>query len=74
MEKVKLKIKWDKEALIELTELYEYIKIDSAQNAKKVRAAIVEKVKEIVLYPFRYTKDMYKINNDGSYRYFELYH
>lgn len=74
MEQKLLSIKWDKQAWIQLDNAYEHIKEDSEQNAEKVRAEIVNKIKEIPNHPSKYRVDKYKNNNDGSYKYFEIYH
>lgn len=74
MEKNLLKIRWDKQAWIQLDSAYEYIKEDSEQNAQKIRADIIYKIKEIPNHPTKYRADKYKNNNDGSYKYFEIYH
>lgn len=73
MEHQLLKIKWDKQAWIQLVSAYEHIKEDSEQNAKKVRADIIRKIKEIPNHPSKYRADKYKNDNDGSYKYFEIY-
>ena len=74
MEKKLLTIKWDKQAWIQLDSAYEHIKEDSEQNAEKVRADIISKIKEIPNHTSKYRADKYKNNNDGSYKYFEIYH
>ena len=74
MENKQLKIKWDKLAWIQLVSAYEHIKEDSEQNAQKVRTDIITKIKEIPNHPSKYRVDKYKNNNDGSYKYFEIYH
>ncbi len=43
------------------------------QNAEKVKKEILKKVKRLLLYPEIYPPDKQKINNDGSYRAFEMH-
>ena len=67
-------IHWDKIAWNQLQELHKYISKKSLQNANRVRLEILEKVNKIPSQPTRFGLDNYKNNNDGTYRYFELYH
>ncbi len=71
---VKLKIVWDIEAKAHLKKLYLYIKQDSPQNAISVRNSIIERVNHAATYPESFSSDKYKIDNDGTYKAFELYH
>lgn len=64
---------WENEAKRQLQEVYEYIKQFSLQNAVKVRTDIISKTDELPENPERYPPDKYKLNNDGSYRAFEIY-
>lgn len=57
----------------QLKEAYEYIKFDSPKNAEKVRSKILMAIKELADHPDRYYPDKYRLNNDGSYRAFEIY-
>jgi plasmid stabilization system protein ParE len=50
-----------------------FIKFDSPKNALKVKKEVIAKVASIKRNPERFTPDKFKINNDGSVRYFELY-
>ena len=61
-------------ALKQFNSAIDYISNDSIQNAEKVRMKILKKIESLSLYPEIYSADKYKINNDGSYRAFELYH
>jgi hypothetical protein len=45
---------------------------DSIQNAEKVRTQILIKIGNLNEFPAIHPKDKYKINNDGSYRSFEV--
>ena len=68
------KLRWDKMALQQFNKAIEYIAKDSIQNAEKVRIDILEKVENLQAHPERYAPDKYKLDNDGSYKAFELYH
>jgi plasmid stabilization system protein ParE len=68
------KLRWDKMALQQFNKAIEYISKDSIQNAEKVRIDILEKVENLQAHPERYAPDKYKLDNDGSYKAFELYH
>src|SRR5258708_2302315 len=63
----------DNLAKIQLREAYEFIKLDSPKNAEKVRAKILASIKELADHPERHAPDKYRLNNDGSYRAFEIY-
>lgn len=67
------KIIWDDEAAKSLRSAIKYIRIDSPQNAEKVKIVIKAVVKELAAKPERYPKDKYKANNNGEYRAFEIY-
>ncbi|MBP6455501.1 MAG: type II toxin-antitoxin system RelE/ParE family toxin [Chitinophagaceae bacterium] len=73
MTKEEFIIKWDKQAWVQLQNVYEYISKNSLQNANKVRLEIIAKVDSILKVPTSFGEDKYKKNNDGSYRYFEIY-
>ena len=57
----------------QLKEAYEFIKLDSPKNAEKVRSKILSAIKELTDHPERYGPDKYRMNNDGSFRAFEIY-
>jgi plasmid stabilization system protein ParE len=67
-------IVWNVKARNELKRIYEYILKDSYQNAIKVRNEIVATVLSLPEHPERHPSDKYKINNDGTWRAFEIYH
>lgn len=73
MVKVKPQIIIDNLAKAQLKEAYSYIKLDSPKNAEKVKAKILASIQELADKPERYPKDKYRIDNDGSYRAFEIY-
>lgn len=68
------KVSWDKVALVQFNKAIEYIAEDSVQNAEKVRKDILQKIEELPSLAEKYPLDKYKVNNDGNYRAFELYH
>lgn len=63
----------DNTAKKSLQEAYQYIKSDSLQNAEKVRAKIAASIKELIKNPERHAPDKYRMDNDGSYRAYEIY-
>lgn len=69
-----LQIKWNKKAIEQLDKVIEYIEQDSPQNAEKVRQDVFLKIHSLIHQPEKFNPDKYKINNDGSFRAFELYH
>jgi len=66
-------VTWSKIALKQFETAISYIADSSVQNAEKVRRDILEKTERLGLHPDIYSLDKYKINNDGSYRAFELH-
>jgi plasmid stabilization system protein ParE len=73
MVKSKPKVIIDNPAKAQLKDAYTYIKLDSPKNAEKVKAKILTSIKELADHPEKYPKDKYRLNNDGSYRAFEIY-
>ena len=67
------RIGWDKHALRQFNKAILYIAEDSVQNAENVRADILEKIEALLSHPEIYPLDKYKLDNDGSYRAFELH-
>lgn len=67
------KVVIDNAAKKSLQEAYHYIKNDSLQNAEKVKAKILSSIKELIKNPERHAPDKYRLNNDGSYRAYEIY-
>ncbi len=66
-------VRWRKSALKELQAAYDYIKERSHQAADKVRTEIIEHTEELTKHPEIHSLDKYKVNNDGTYRYFEMH-
>jgi plasmid stabilization system protein ParE len=67
-------IKWNKRALNQLIKAIEYIEEDSEQNAAKVKNEIFDEINILTAHSEKFPPDKYKLNNDGSFRAFELYH
>jgi addiction module RelE/StbE family toxin len=68
----KLRVVIDDEAKKSLRAAYQYIKKDSPQNAEQVRATITASFSQLIKNPVRYGPDKYRLNNDGSYRAYEI--
>ncbi len=66
-------IRWSRTAELQLKKVFLYISKDSYQNAMKVRMDIVAMTEILSVNPERFPPDKFKINNDGSYRAFELH-
>ncbi|MBI2731698.1 MAG: type II toxin-antitoxin system RelE/ParE family toxin [Sphingobacteriales bacterium] len=69
-----LVIKWNKQAFSQLIKAIEYIQQDSPANADKVKNEILQNIKNLGLHTDKYPADKFKMDNDGSFRAFELYH
>lgn len=67
------KISWDKEAALYLSRSIRHIRKESPQNADKIRQETIQRIGDLSRNPEIYPPDKYKLNNDGSYRYFELH-
>lgn len=65
---------WDKVALGQLKEAYQYIRKDSLQNAQKVKRDILAKVASLSDHPARYGADKLRMDHDTRFRAFELHH
>lgn len=71
--KKKLKVVWDLEAKESLKSIYEYIKEESPQGAKKVKNTILTSTRILAQNPLMYEKDRFRNNDDDSYRAYEVY-
>ena len=69
-----LTIKWSKSALNQLIKAIEYIEEDSVQNAEKVKNVILTSIADLASHPQKFQPDKYKLNNDNSFKAYELYH
>jgi plasmid stabilization system protein ParE len=68
------KINWDKQSVKYFREAIRYIQKDSPQNADKIKNEILKRISELAETPEICTSDKYKLNNNGQYKAFELYH
>ena len=73
MVKIKPKVVIDNLAKAQLREAYTYIKLDSPKSAEKVKAKILASIMVLTDHPEKHPRDKYRLNNDGSYRAFEIY-
>ncbi len=67
----KRKISWTKTAIEQFNAAIEHIRQDSDQNADKVKQKLLEKISQLADDKIVHRSDPFKINNDGSYLYFE---
>lgn len=70
---MQLTIKWNKRAITQFDEAIAYIESDSISNAEKVKRDILFKINDILKHPEIHRLDKYKINNDNTYRAFEIH-
>lgn len=68
----KRKVIWTKQAVRQLNAAITYIRKDSAQNADTIKDQILKKINALSDDKVVHRKDPCKINNDGSYLYFEV--
>ena len=61
---------WSNSAKAELKKAYEYIALDSLQNAKTVRDTLIDLTIELPNHPEKYPLDKFKKDNDGTWRSF----
>lgn len=67
-------VRWPPRAQKQLSKAYQYISIDSYQNAEKVKKDILASTRNLAVTPEMYPPDKYKKNNDGNFRAYELHH
>ena len=67
------KIVWDKQAILQMEEVYEYLKEHSLQSANRVRKSKKEKIQSLSEFPEIYPLDRFMKDNDGSIKAFEKY-
>lgn len=68
------KISWSVSGANQLTAVLDYILDDSSQNAARVVQKLEERLNTIADFPESCPPEKYKIDNDGSYRSFLLFH
>jgi plasmid stabilization system protein ParE len=64
---------WNNNAIKFLKKALDRIKEDSPQNAENVRTGIMKIVDNLPDHPEKFPKDIFKNNNDGTYRAFEKF-
>jgi len=57
---------WSNSAKAALRKAYEYIALDSPENAKMVRDTLIDLSIELPKHPKKYPADKFKENNDGT--------
>jgi len=65
---------WTETSKKHLQEIYLYIAEESIIQADKVFSKLVKSTFSLSEHPFKYPQDKYKLNNDGDYRAYEIYH
>ena len=65
----KRKIIWSYKSRESLNYIYEYIKIDSFQNAKKVKRKIIEIVSDLLIFPEKYSREHFLDKSKGNFRF-----
>ena len=66
-------VKWNKSALNQLLKAIDYIRLQSIQSSETVQVEIITAIGNLVNHPEKFPPDKYKINNEGSFRAFELH-
>lgn len=65
---------WSNSAKAELKKAFEYIALESLQNARIVVEALVDMTLDLQDNPEKHPADRFKTNNDGTWRAFEKHH
>lgn len=65
---------WSNSAKAELKKAFDYIALDSLQNAQIVRDTLIDLTLDLHENPEKHPLDKFKKHNDGSWRAFEKYH
>ena len=65
---------WSNSAKAELKRAFEYIALDSLQNAKIVRDTLIDHTIDLTTNAEKHPLDKFKKDNDGSWRAFEKHH
>ena len=67
-------IVWDKLAFKQFKEIYDSLNEEkNLTYAINVKSTILKSISELLQYPEIYEKDRFKIDNNGSYRAFEIF-
>ncbi len=67
-------IAWDEDARLYFKAAIKYIKKESHTGAEKVRIEILNTISSLSESPLIFEEDRFKLNNDGTYRAFTVYH
>ncbi len=67
------KVSWAKVAKLQLKAACDYIKKDSPANAEMVKRKIIAAARSLETFPEKHAAGIFKKNNDGSFRVFEIY-
>ena len=62
---------WINSAKSELKKAYEYIALDSLQNAQMVRDVLIDLTIDLSNHPQKHPNDKFKKDNDGTWRVLE---
>ena len=65
---------WSNSSKDELKKAFEYIALDSIQNAQIVRDTLIDLTIDLLENPEKHPLDKFKKNNDGTWRAFEKHH
>ena len=65
---------WSDSAKAELKRAFQYIALDSVQNAQLVRDTLIDMTIDLQENPERHHLDKFKKDNDGTWRAFEKHH
>src|SRR4051794_12982411 len=66
-------IKWNKKAIDQFEKAISYIEEDSIANADKFKVDILSRIDGLLNQPEMFSVDKFKVNNDGTFRAFELH-
>lgn len=66
-------VHWPLPVQKQLEKVYQYILLNSYQNAEKVKAAILDSTGKLPGHPEMHPPDKYRKNNDGSFRAYEIH-
>ncbi len=70
----KRRVIWNEEARTYFKQAMDHIKKDSIQNAENIKKEIIASAKSLINEPQRlHAPDKYRLNNDGSYRAYEIH-
>jgi plasmid stabilization system protein ParE len=65
---------WSNSAKVELRKAFEYIALESLQNAQMIRDTLIDLTIDLLENPEKHPLDKFKKDNDGTWRAFEKHH